>query len=343
MNPLRILSAQDLETLLDLDGLRKSQRQALEVAANGDNLPRHVVEADPDFAFGFMPALNPALQRAGFKAVTVAPGNRRHGLNPHQGLVTLLDVHTGQPQALLEGSTLTALRTAAASAAATDLLSRPDSKVLAILGTGRQAFEHVRALRRVRPIQKVILFGRIRANAEKLRTKTLENSRKESKSHSHSDDFEIQIVDTPREALRRADIVVTCTPSRETLFHSADLPAGSHLNAIGACRPGMLEVELQDRSGLRIYTDSCPASRGEMEEIRQALLKKHLSTASLKGAIGSLSKENLAGRESSTDVTIFKSVGLSIQDLCAADFFFQQAVQRQIGQVIDFSPLPEFP
>src|SRR4029078_11695375 len=140
----------------------------------------------------------------------------------HQGVVTLLDPETGRIRALLDGTMVTALRTAAVSAAASEELSQPDSRVLAVLGTGRQAREHIRAITRIRPIEKILVYGRSQNHGEDLKMEFK--------------DLPIQLVESPLKAVGSADIICTCTASDEFLFSTKDIPRGAHINAAGACR-----------------------------------------------------------------------------------------------------------
>ena len=264
-----------------LEALRKVARGAAR------HLPRQVTPVTDDAQLGFMPAGLPGL--LGYKVVGVFPRNQERGLNPHQGLVTLVNPETGRVTALLEGSTLTALRTAAVSAAATELLSREDAKTLVLIGSGRQAREHERALRRVRDFREIRYWNR---------------------STEHS----------PRAAVADADVVVSVTPSREILFGISDLKPGAHLNAVGASRPGFRELDLSDGAAT-LYADCREACLLESDELH-GLSFTELGASS--------------GRASASEITVFKSVGLGIEDLAAAAFFVERARALGLGQEVEF-------
>ena len=263
-----------------------------------------------------MAAEDSASNLIGYKAVSVFPGNVSKGLNPHQGVVALLDPATGALGSLLEGSALTALRTAAASAAAAELLARADSSHLALVGTGLQALEHARAFSRIRTLRKITIYGRNRKNAEALAARL-------------SDELgvEVDVALSARDAVALADLVVTATPARDFLFSTLDLAVGAHLTAVGACRPGMREVNFAPRCGLGIFVDSRAACAAEAEELRESQC--------IRGEIGSVFLGSLTGRSSPSDITVFKSVGLGIEDVAAARFFVDQAMRQGVGQGIE--------
>ncbi|MCM2277119.1 MAG: ornithine cyclodeaminase family protein [Oligoflexia bacterium] len=318
-----VLSANDLKACVDPDDLRARMRMALtDFAMNKtQNFPRQVVETGPSIALGFMPARSGSL--VGYKAVALAPRNRKRGLNPHQGAVTLLDGETGEIRAIMDGSTLTALRTAAVSAAATEALARTDAKVLGILGAGRQAREHILALTRTRPIRKIVLWARDEGPGRRL--------------IEELSDFPIELRPSPLEVARLADILVTCTASTEYLLTSDHLRPGSHVNAIGACRPGMREIQLMDRPGLGIYLDSSSACELEASEVKEPLNHGKLSRSLIRAEIGQVFASNEPGRRTNAEVTVFKSVGLGVEDLYAAAYAVERAATMRLGRTFSLS------
>jgi alanine dehydrogenase len=252
-----VLNSALLESLLDLDGLRVGMKAAMRAFASGQaqSFPRHVVEVG-EGALGFMAARHSSDHLLGYKAVSVFKRNGERGLNPHQGLVVLVDPDTGLPRALCDGATITAFRTAAMSAAATDLLAVKNARHLALIGTGRQAFEHARAILKVRPIERISIGARSTEKAGLL-TRTLRPIFNGA----------FDVADSPTAAAASADIVVSATSSSSPLFSITDLKAGAHLNAVGACRPGACEVSLRSRQGLKVYLDSRLACELDAEEL----------------------------------------------------------------------------
>ena len=131
------------------------------------------------------------------------------------------------------------------------------------------------------------------------------------------------------------DIVVTCTPTKKSLLSIQDFPKGAHINAIGSCRPGAIEVALRDYKNLNIYLDSREACLLESDEIIQPLKSRALSESTIIGELGSCIAQQISGRKNQDDITFFKSVGLSIEDIYAADFFYRQAIKFNIGQKVN--------
>lgn len=321
-----VLNSTDLENHIKHDGLISCMANALESMSTNQakNFSRTVYNLSSHAALGFMPAIVPAHNILGYKAISVFHDNVKKGLNPHQGLVVLIDLETGLVKCLLEGSTLTALRTAAVSAASTALLSRPESSRLALIGAGRQAFEHVKAIATIRPIKTVVLYSRTPDSVKKLMDLI----------HSQ---YEIDIIlsKTPQEAVQNADIVVTCTSSTQALLHIDDFSKGTHINAVGACRPGFQEIILKDHDFLKIYLDSQMSCELESDEISIPLNNKTLSPHAVIGELGSCIAKKIKGRETENDITFFKSVGLSIEDVYAAEYFYEKAINNKIGQVVN--------
>lgn len=321
------LNEHDLMQCLDLDILRTYMKDALLSFSLRQALhfPRVVFQTatEHNAPLGFMPAVDPHNKILGYKAITVFHHNKEKNLNPHQGIVTLLDSQTGKVKCILDGFFITAVRTAAVSAVATDLLSNVEAKTLAIIGSGCQAIAHVKAISRIRPIQNIRIYSR---------TNTSFNVFCEQ---FKNDGYLISHHMSPQEAVTEADIVVTSTPAKQSLLSIKDVPQGCHVNAIGACRPGDKEITIHDRSSLKIYLDSEEACYIESDEIIHPLQDLTLSKNTIVGELGSCLAEQIPARESLDEITFFKSVGLSIEDLYAADFFYKQAKKLNIGQWVN--------
>lgn len=311
-----VLSASEILEATDRSALRQAMVQALRELSCGaaKSFPRQVAAFDSHRVIGFMPALNASVM--GYKTVSVFSRNHERGLNPHQGLVVLSDPQSGMIKAILEGSTLTALRTAAVSAAATEILSRENASVLGILGTGRQAFEHALSIAEVRRLRKIVIRGRSRRSELRFSEKLKEHL-----------DCSIEFA----EHFREVDILVTATASREVLLDSADFSPGLHLNAIGACRPGEREVEFRANPQLSIFLDSKEACAREASEIYESINSGALDRKHIRGEIGEVFAKKISGRQSLSEITVFKSVGLGIEDVLAAECIFAAAVAREIG------------
>lgn len=314
MNPV-FLSREEVESLLPFPLLIPRMKEALASLSAGQakNPPRQVLPTSGG-ALGLMPAASETLGLLGAKVVAVFPSNEARGLNPHQGSVLLQDPATGILKAVLDGSAITARRTAAVSAAATDALATPGADSLALFGTGLQARLHAEALHTVRPLKRIHLYGRNAEKAAALARKLEAELGISSRACS-----------SVSEALDGANLACLCTASSRPYLRSEQLPPGIHVNAIGACRPGMREIDLADRPELEIYVDHLPSSELEAEEISHALRERRLSPHRIAGEIGNAFIQRPA-RHART-ITIFKSVGVGISDLAAASL----ALSRKRG------------
>jgi alanine dehydrogenase len=310
-----VLSAQNIEQLVQLDELRAVMKQTMQELSldQATSFPRQVVEL-ADGALGFMLAQR-RKQLLGYKAVAVFPRNARVGLNPHQGMVILLDAQTGRVRALLEGAAITALRTAAVSAVATQFLAGEAGSTLGLVGAGRQAYEHARALLKVRTIRRILVWARRAAQSAELAARLCS----EFEVHAES-------VESLNTLTSQCEILVTATSSATPLLASADLLPGAHVNAVGSCRPGAHEMDLTSHAQLRIFLDSRAACALEADELSVA------QPRDIYGELGEALNGKIAGRVNAHDVTVFKSVGLGIQDVAAAEYFYQQALARNQGQ-----------
>ncbi len=260
---------------------------------------RSVIKVDVAAATGFlglMPALTP--EGLGLKAVTFYPSNAERGIPTHMATIFLVDPRTGTPLAIMDGRLITEMRTAAVSAAATKLLAAPDSKILAILGSGVQARSHVEALRLVRQFEEVRVW---------------------SPTKEHAKQFAEEIGGTAvsaEEAVRGADVVVTVTNSKIPVLKGSWLKPGCHVNAVGACRPEWRELD-NDAMANVVFVDS---REGAMKEAGDIILPG----AKIYAELG----EALAGKvpARASETTIFKSLGMAVEDIAAAMLVYQSAI-----------------
>jgi ornithine cyclodeaminase/alanine dehydrogenase-like protein (mu-crystallin family) len=249
-----------------------------------------------------MPAAT-AVEGVGVKLVTLAPGNADRGLPFIHGVYVLFAPGTLAPAALVDGSALTALRTAAVSALATRHLARPDARRLVVFGAGTQARAHVAAMRAVREIGHVAIVGRDPARAAALVGSLVADG--------------IDAVVGGPEAVTAADVVCTCTTSREPLFDAPALPRGAHVNAIGAYRPEMRELPAEAlRHGL-LVVETRESALLEAGDVVLAIADGALAEEDVRHELGGV-VAGVVGRSSPEQVTIFKSVGLGLEDLAIA-------------------------
>ena len=260
---------------------------------------RSVINVDPPGGFlGLMPALTP--DGLGLKAVTFYPSNAERGIPTHMATIFLVDPQTGTPLAIMDGRLITEMRTAAVSAAATKLLAFPAAKILAILGSGVQSRSHAEALQLVRNFEEIRVWSPTKEHAERFA--------KEVGGKAMS----------AEEAVRGADVVVTTTNSKMPVLKGSWLKPGSHVNAIGACRPDWRELDDEAMSNV-VFVDS---REGAMKESGDVIL----SDAKIYAELG----EALAGKVPSraNETTIFKSLGMAVEDIAAAMLVYRSATRR---------------
>jgi ornithine cyclodeaminase/alanine dehydrogenase-like protein (mu-crystallin family) len=261
---------------------------------------RSVITVDPPGGFfGMMPARTP--DGLGIKLVTFYPKNAERGIPTHMATIFLVDPQTGAPLAVMDGRLITEMRTAAVSAAATKLLAPPHAKILAILGSGVQAHSHVEALRLVRPFEEIRVWSPTKPRAERFAEEI------GAKSMS------------AEEAVRDADVVVTATNSKMSILRGAWLKPGCHVNAVGACRPDWRELDDEAMANV-LFVDSREAAMKESGDVI-------LSGAKIYAELG----EALAGKvpPRANETTIFKSLGMAVEDIAAALLGYRSASNRK--------------
>ena len=301
-----------------------------EHARGGTYLPLRSVMAPPGAA-GFM-GLMPGWRggdhgdAAAFalKAVCIMPGNPARGLDAHQGLVTLFDGETGVPTAILDASAVTAVRTAAVTAVATGLLARGDARVLAILGAGTQARAHVRALAGVREFAQVRVYAPTTAHAQALA------------EQAGAARGEAGVAASAEEAVRDADVVVTATSAREPVLQRAWLKPGAHVNAVGASTPRARELDTATVAASALFCDSRESLRNEAGEFQLAISEGLIAGEEhVRAELGEVLAGTAPGRRDAGELTLFRSLGLAIEDLAAAEHAVAVATQRGIGTEVD--------
>jgi ornithine cyclodeaminase len=307
-----VLGHADVARALPMDECIEAMAAVLSADARGEVFqPLRSVSVSPG-ANGFM-GLMPA-QRGGarplfsLKAVCIFPGNPRRGLDAHQGTVTLFDGETGAPTAILDASAITEIRTAAVSALATRLLARDDSRTLGILGAGVQAAAHLQALRLVREFDAVRVYSPTPGHAERLGE---------------------TVAASAEDAVRDADVVVTETNAREPVLERAWLAEGAHVNAVGASAPTSRELDTATVAAAALFCDSRESLEHEAGEYRLAIdegLGPHV-----RATLGEVAAGLHPGRTSAQEITLFRSLGLGIEDMAAAELAVGNARALGLG------------
>jgi ornithine cyclodeaminase len=311
---VRIVSAAEVQAALDFESLVGRLRDIFRRGA--ETPPRHShaipITGEPEQTLLLMPAWQ-AGRHVGVKIATVTPGNAARGLPAAMGVYLLLDGRNGAPAALIDGPMLTLRRTAAASALASAYLSRQDSERLLMVGTGRLAPHLIAAHCAVRPIRRVLIWGRNTAKAERM-AKSIRMKR-----------IRVDAVRDLAEAVPGADIVSCATLSETPLIRGAWLSAGQHLDLVGAFRPDMRETDGACFELARVFVDTREGALAEAGDLVQAVAEGHFDPADIAADLFELARGERAGRRFYDQITLFKSTGTALEDLAAAQLVVERA------------------
>lgn len=277
---------------------------------------------------GLMPAYDGELDAPGVKVVTVFPGNHGTRYDSHQGAVLLFEGRHGSLTAILDAGAVTAIRTAAASGAATRLLARADAGELAILGSGVQAGTHLEAMAAVRPLRRVRVWSR-----------SPDHARRFAAAEAGGCAFPIEAVATARAAVEGADLVCTVTAATEPVLEGAWLAPGAHVNAVGACLPGARELDGAAVARARLFVDSRESANAEAGDLLIARQEGAVGDDAIAGEVGELVLGRVEGRRSDDEVTLFESLGLGIEDVAAAHLALEHAGRLGVGTRLDLAGL----
>lgn len=319
-----LLTEHDVQQLLSMDDLIHAMHRALaEFSAGRVQQPlRTVLEVGEQHGFfGVMPAYIPAAGALGTKLVTVFGTNAAIGLPSHLATILLLDSTTGELLSVMDGRFITEARTAAVSAVSARLLAREEAGALAILGSGVQARSHLRAVSRVRPLREV----RVWSPSEHRRTLFAEEMQPEV-------DASISVAASPRDAVRDADMVVLATASKDPVVQNDWIADGAHVMAVGACRPNQREMDAALVARSRVFVDSRAGALAEAGDIVLAIQEGACGADHIVAELGDIASGAAIGRRSARDVTLFKSLGMAVEDVAAAHLAYRRATERGLGR-----------
>lgn len=322
-----VLNRTDIERLMPMRTCIELMEGALASLARGEViLPLRPVLRIPDTqnVFALMPSYSKALNAIGTKLITVFPGNHGTGLDSHQGAVLLLDGERGSLQAIMDAASITAIRTAAVSAVATKLLARDDSSTVVIAGAGVQGRTHIDAMLVARPFERVLVWSRNHDHARALAADA---------GARHGVVIE-PVVDLEA-AVRVADVVCTVTASREPVVRGAWLKAGAHVNAVGASLPTTRELDTEAVKRSRVFVDRRESALNEAGDILIPMSEGVFSQNHIVAEIGDVLIGAARGRRDDSDVTLFKSLGLAIEDLASAHYLHDRARREQAGTWVE--------
>lgn len=307
---MRFVSAEEVRARLTYDVCMPLVRDAMIAFSKGETrqLLRSIIPLADGHAFGIMPGAMGERGIFGAKLVSVFPENFATGLPSHQGVVVIFDGDSGKPVCIADASEITAIRTAAASAVATDALARPDATRLAIFGYGEQAAGHIRAISRIRKIEAVTLWGRdpVRASAFAKRLGA---------------ELNLRITPTPdgRLAVADADIVCTVTNAKDPILLGSWLRPGTHVNLVGSSYAGPVEADNDLVVNSRFIADSRQGVLAQGAEFLAAKAAGLVDDSHVVGEIGQVFAGDLPGRQSADQITVYKSLGHVVQDLATAN------------------------
>ena len=274
---------------------------------------------------GLMPGYLDTPETLGLKAVAVFPGNHGTEYDSHQGFVLLFDPAHGFPLALVEASEITAIRTAAATGVATRLLAREDAGDLAILGSGVQARTHLEAMLLVRDIRRVRVYS---PNTERRQA----FARDESGRHGVT----IESVESAHAAVDGADLICTTTSADEPVLQGEWLASGAHVNAVGSSIASTRELDTRAVSRSRLFVDRIESTVNEAGDYLFPLKEEAIDRQHIVGEIGDILLGTLEGRRTPEEITLFKSLGLAVEDLAAAHHVFVTATEQGLGTRVEF-------
>jgi ornithine cyclodeaminase/alanine dehydrogenase-like protein (mu-crystallin family) len=325
-----VLSHEDVLAALPPEECAAAMAEVLAAQARGETyMPLRTVANPPDAPgfIGLMPAWRGESANApsaySVKSLCIVPANPSRGLDAHQGLVTLFDGDTGVPLAVLDASAVTAVRTAAVSAVATAALAREDARVLAILGGSVQARSHVNALLRVRSFDEVRVYAPTHAHARAVIA-----------SIEHAADGGTLVAEaavSAVQAVHGADVVVTATSSRTPVLELEWLALGTHINAVGASTPAARELTAETVAACALFPDSRESLANEAGEFQEAVKLGLFGPDHVRAELGEVLAGLKPGRRDDDELTLFRSLGLAVEDLAAAQLAVRAAAERGLG------------
>ncbi|MFQ5740165.1 MAG: ornithine cyclodeaminase family protein [Acidobacteriota bacterium] len=277
---------------------------------------------------GMMPAFIDSPPITGLKAVTVFPANHGTRYDAHQGAVLLFEASHGCLLAMVDAGSITAVRTAAVSGVATRALAHPEAGNLAILGSGTQAGTHLEAMLLARPIRRVRVWSRSPQHLK-------EFAERESERHQ----IQMESCRSARQAVEGSDLICTTTASAAPILRGEWLTPGAHVNAVGSCTPSARELDTGAVVSSQLFVDRRESALREAGDFLIPKKEGAVDDSHIRGEIGEVLRGKIAGRKSQREITLFKSLGLAVEDLAAADYIYRKALERGAGTEVEFGGL----
>lgn len=322
-----IVNQSEVKQLLPMAECIEVMAEALKTLSQGKTiLPLRPVMWLPEKvgALGMMPAYMEDLQIMGLKIVSVFPGNHGTEYDSHMGAVMIFETKHGQPLAVMDATEITAIRTAAVSGVATKLLARDDAGDLAILGSGTQAKTHLQAMLLSRKIRRVRLWSRNPGNGRRF-------SERESTRH----EIQVELMPNVQAAVQGADIICTTTSSPDPILFGNYLSPGCHINAVGSSVPFARELDTEAVVKSRLFVDRRESTLNEAGDFLMPKKEGSIGDSHIQGEIGEVLLGKVKGRNSQEEITLFKSLGLAVEDLASANHIYKKALAQGMGTKVE--------
>lgn len=314
---IKLLTSTDIRSLISMEEAIIAMEKAFASFSDGTSrVPQRYVSGIKNLDLFFKPAYNEELGRIAVKIITQKKDGNLEGIPAILGVVLLLDIKTGAILAMMDGAYITSLRTGAAGGIATKLLSRENAETVAVFGCGAQGKTLLEAVCNVRPVKRALLYDLNTDASNKVKT---EMERKLNIS--------IQVVKN-LELLKQADIICTATNSEKPLFSQKDISKSVHINAIGSYKPNMQEIDPKIIKSGKLFVDSRESVLKESGDLIKPISEHIFTDAVIEAEIGELINKKVGGRHDNNEITIFKSVGLGVQDLFIANAIFEKYSQQ---------------
>jgi len=322
MSKLLFISGKDvIKSFSMIDAIEQMKIAFASLSSKETVVPQrtHLNTADESGTTLLMPSYNPNLKKIAVKILNTFRDNSLKNISPSHAIVTLYDGTAGEPLAIIDGESLTQIRTGAASGLATELLARQNSSTVALFGPGNQGKTQLEAVCAVRKISRAYIFGKDKSKTEKFAS---EVGAKLNLKIGVGEDLGL---------LKNVDIICTATPSTSPLFGDHQIKDGTHINSVGAYKPTMIEVPYETVARAKVIVDSRESCLCEAGDLIQAIEKNYFSSDKIWGELGEVVLKKIPARESETEITFFKSVGSAVQDLFSAVKIYENVKKLGLG------------
>ncbi len=324
-NTILFFSGDDLKNILTMGRCVEAMAGAFSALSSGEaSMPlRTGLEMEADNATAlFMPVYLPAISKVGVKTVTMARNNPAKGFPLIHAMMMVFDSSTGMPLAVMDGEVITAMRTGAVSGLATSLLARKDASSAAVIGTGAQGETQLEAVCEVRDIKKAYVFDLQQARANDFALKMAAK-------------LNIEVVTAESAAtLQKAHVICTSTSSNTPVFDNSNISNGTHINGVGSYKPEMAEIPAQTIARAKVVVDQMQGCLAEAGDLIQPIQQGIITEDHIHGELGDLVTGKISSRKNDDEITVFKSVGVAVQDLITADLVLRIAQEKGLGTTL---------